>query len=88
MTDKTETTFDNKCYILSELWMEYRDEPDLEEFVSYNDIGLPLGFLISEQLVTPSDRAKEMVNETFELLLVALEVEDNGYENLSDLMVG
>lgn len=87
MTNK-ETTFENKCNILGELWIDYRDEEDLIEFITYNDLGLPLAFAISEDLVKPAPRAMDMVNESFEMLLVSLEVEDNGFETLDELMVG
>jgi len=86
--ENQETTFDNKCNILSELWVDYRDEPDLQDFISYNDLGLPLGFLVSESLVTPSQRAKDMIDETFVLLLASLEVEDAGFESFDELMLG
>ena len=86
--DNKETTFDNKCNILSELWVDYRDEADLQDFISYNDLGLPLGFLVSENLATPSQRAKDMIEETFVLLLASLEVEDAGFESFDELMLG
>ena len=86
--NKETTTFENKCLILAELWIDYRDEPDFKDFVSYNDLGLPLGFLIGEGLVTPSNKAKEMLEETFDMLLVSLGVEDAGFTNLDELMLG
>lgn len=86
--DNETTTFENKCLILAELWIDYRDEPDFKDFVSYNDLGLPLGFLIGEGLVTPSNKAKEMLDETFDMLLVSLGVEDAGFTNLDELMLG
>jgi len=85
---KRETTFDNKCEILSDLWMNHRFDKGFEDFVEYNDLGLPLAFLIAEDLVTPSDLAKSMLNETFELLLAAMEVDDEGSESLDDLLLG
>lgn len=89
MPDNEETTtFENKCNILSDLWLDYRSEPDFKDFVSYNDLGLPLGFLISEKVVTPNARAIDMIEETFVLLLATLEVEDTGFDTLDDLMVG
>ena len=81
------TTFENRCGILGDLWMQYRFEKQFEDFVQYNDIGLPLAFLIDEELVKPNAMAKSMVDETFDLLLVALKVEDNGFESLDELLV-
>lgn len=88
MSDKEETTFENKCNILAELWVDYRDSHDLQEYVSYNDLGLPLSFLVSEALVTPTPRAKDMIVESFDLLLSTLEVEDVGFTTLEELMLG
>lgn len=88
MSESKGTTFENKCNILSEVWVDYRDEKDLEEFLTYNDLGLPLGFMVSEALVTPSQKAKDMIAETFDLLLGTLEVEDIGFESFDELMLG
>jgi hypothetical protein len=85
---KDKTTFDNKCAIIGELWMSYRGDSQFEDFISYNDLGLPLGFLIAENLVRPNELAKSMVDETFDLLLSALEREDTGFESLDDVFVG
>jgi hypothetical protein len=88
MSDNKETTFEDRCNILGELWIDYRDEDDLQDFISYNDLGLPLAFAVAEDLVKPSARAVEMINESFELLLAALEIDDAGFTNFDDLMLG
>ena len=85
----SETSFETRCDILSDLWIEYKEEPQFRDFISYNDLGLPLSFLISEGLVTPNDKAIMMVNETFVLLLRSLEIEeDSGFDSLDDLLLG
>lgn len=81
------TKFENKCSILSDLWIKYRDEPDFKDFVDYNDIGLPLGFLVSEKLVSPGPMAINLIDETFLLLCAALETEDTGFESLEDMFL-
>jgi hypothetical protein len=86
--ENKETTFENRCNILSELWIEYRDEEDFKDFISYNDLGLPLAFMVSEGIVTANEKSKIMVNETFELFLATLGVEDNGFEDLDEMLVG
>ncbi len=88
MSNTDKTTFENKCDILSDLWMNYRFEKQFEDFVEYNDLGLPLGFMISEDLVSPKALAKSMIDETFALLLASLGIEDTGFESLDDLLVG
>jgi hypothetical protein len=86
--EKQTTTFEDKCNILGELWIDYRDEADLEDFISFNDLGLPLAFAIAEALVKPGAKAVEMVNESFDLLLASLEIDDAGFTNFEDLMLG
>lgn len=83
------TSFKVKCEIIGDLWMTYRHDSKFTDFIAYNDIGLPLGFLVSEDLVQPSALAKNMIEETFDLLLAALEIEeDTGFDSLDDLLVG
>jgi len=83
-----QNSFENKCNVLSDLWMTYRFDKKFEDFVSYNDIGLPLAFLVSEELVKPNPQAKSMVEETYDLLLAALDKEDGEFESFDDLMLG
>lgn len=83
------TSFEDRCNILAELWIEYRDQEDFKDFISYNDLGLPLSFMVSEGIVTANDKTSIMVNETFELFLATLGVElDTGFDSLDDLLVG
>lgn len=89
MANTDGTTFEARCNILSELWMEYRDEVEFTDFVEYNDLGLPLAFLLDEGIVQATDRATMMINETFDLFLATLgREEDEGYDNLDDMLVG
>jgi hypothetical protein len=87
MSDKTETPFEKQCSILGDLWMQYRFDPQFSDFVSYNDMGLPMAFMVSEKLVTPTALAKSMIEETFQLLLVSLKIEDDDFESLDDLFL-
>jgi len=81
------TEFESKCDILSELWLNYREEHDFYDFVKYNDIGLPLAFMISEEIVTnPTDAAQSFVIEAFDLFLQALGIEDSGFTNLNEIL--
>jgi hypothetical protein len=85
---ENKTSFANKCEILSDLWMTYRFNPRFDDFCSYNDIGLPLAFLLAESLVKEnSPLAKSMVEETFNVFLESLKLEDAGYESLDDILV-
>lgn len=83
-----ETTFDNKCGILSELWLEYREDPEFEDYIKYNDLALPLAYAITNQIIEVSDRVKSFVDEGFALLLDLLSVEDDNFQSLDDLFAG
>ena len=81
------TTFDNKCAILSDLWLNYKDEAELADFVEYNDLGLPLAYLIHTDLVTVNENGISYIDETFNLLCEGVGVDlDGEYESLNELM--
>jgi hypothetical protein len=81
-----QTDFMTRCRILADLWMDYRGEPEFEDFVQYNDLGLPLAYAISEGIVEKTDIATNFVNEAFDILLGALGIEDTGFNTLDDLL--
>jgi hypothetical protein len=80
------TSYTNKCEILADLWLNYRADEEFQDFVEYNDLGLPLAYLIASNIVKSTPAAKTFVEETFDLLLAAMEVEDTGFENMDDLL--
>lgn len=81
------TTQENKAEILAELWLNYRDDQNFEDFIAYNDLGLPLAYLLSTNIVKSTEMADKFIDETFELLLASLEVEDTGFETLDDIFI-
>jgi hypothetical protein len=81
-----ETTLDNKLSILSELWLDYRDDEEFTDFIEYNDLGLPLAYAISNDIVSISSSAEKFIGETFDLLLAALDLEDTGYADLTEVL--
>ena len=89
MSENKATPFETRCDILADLWMNYRKDDEFQDFAEYNDVGLPAAWMIAEELCTPNDRLKGMIDETFRLLLAALEIqEDTGFDSLDDLLVG
>lgn len=87
MENEEKTSFEAKCEILGDVWLNYRDDEDFIDFVEYNDLGLPLAYAIATDIIEPTEQAMKFVNETFELLLAGLEVEeDTGFESLDDLL--
>lgn len=80
------TTFESICSILGDLWMDYKSDKYFKDFIEYNDIGLPIAFLIDNELVEPSKLATQYVYETWDIFLAALEIkEDIGWQSLEEV---
>ena len=80
------TQFSNQCAILADLWMNYRDDEQFQDFAEYNDIGLPLGYFVSADLVKPLALAEQYIAETFNLLCAALHLPLEGeYDTLQTM---
>jgi len=84
----TTTAFSDKCKILSDLWLNYKDEDEFKDFVDYNDLGLSLAFCITHDIVASTDTAAGYINESFDLLLESLDAQDIGYTSLDELLMG
>lgn len=77
--------YKKKCSILNQLWCDYRHEEEFEDFVAYNDLGLPLAAMIDEEIVVSTPRAEIYINETYDLLIAALEIDDQDYDSLEQM---
>lgn len=81
------TDFSKRAEILGELWLDYREDENFEDFITYNDLGLPLAYLASQGLAKCEPRGELYINETWDLLLEALGIaEDTGWDSLDDLL--
>ena len=79
-------TMENKVSILAELWMNYRDDEQLKDFIEYNDLGLPMSYFLMNELVLPTKQSEVYIDETYGLLLASLGVNDVYYESLDELL--
>lgn len=79
------TDFSAKASILADLWMDYRDDENFKQFIEYNDLGLPIAYAIDNGIVDASPMAENFVHESFRLLLAAIGLEDEGFDNINDL---
>ena len=79
-------TFHNKITILAELWMNYRDDEDLQDFVEYNDLGLPLAYFLMNEIVLPTSQSELYINETYDLFIASLQVADREWESLDEVL--
>jgi hypothetical protein len=80
------TSFDNKADILSSIWTTYRLDAGFAEFIEYNDLGLPLAFAYSEGIIDFKNGGSTFIEETFDLLMATLDIEDEGFETLDDVL--
>lgn len=89
MTENTLTPFSRRAEILSDLWENYRRDSEFEDFIEYNDIGLPMSYAVSNGLAKLTDIGERFIDESFDLLLAGLGIEeDTGFETLDELLGG
>lgn len=82
------TTFDNKCHILAELWMNYRDDEQFKDFLEYGDLAFPLAYAISYQVISKSDKAESFIEEIWQMFLEMLGIFDteDGWTTLDEML--
>jgi len=81
------TDFINKCNILGQFYSQYKEEKDFEDFMEFNDLGLPLAYFVSESLCEVSDDGVRYIGETWNLFIASLELEDTGFTNLEEVFI-
>jgi hypothetical protein len=87
MSESQSTTIENKVTILSELWLNYRADEDFADYIEYNDLGLPLAYLVDNGVVKmENEMSVNLINETWDLLLAGLGIEDTGFETLDNML--
>lgn len=75
MTDETttdenvsdETRLAHRCEVLSTLWTFYRDTEDeaWAEFFTWADVGLPLSYMLHQELATATVEGTGVIDETW-----------------------
>lgn len=84
--EQSNTPFGNRCSILGQLWVDYKNDEMFGDFVEYNDLGLPLAFAVAEGIVDINQEVDRYINETWLLLLSGLGLEDTGFNDLDDML--
>jgi hypothetical protein len=70
--------FADKTGILGQLWIEFRDDPQFKVFIEYNDIGLPMAYMVAEGLIKElTPLGEQYIDESFKMLMDLLEVEES-----------
>jgi hypothetical protein len=85
----------NKCRILSDLWIHYKDEEkeedfiedyDLHELIRYADLSLPLAHFVRCELVTLNEESIKLIEEAYTLLIELLDLDlDEEFETLRQI---
>jgi hypothetical protein len=81
------TPFKVKCEILSDLWMEYRDDVEFADLFSYGDLAFPLAYAITNGYIDSTDKVAGFIDEAFDLLVSSMGIEDTGFEELDDIFL-
>ena len=79
------TTFEDKALILGQLWIQFKGEDEWVDFFEYNDLGLPLAFSFAEGIVNHTPSLEQYINETWDLFIEGLGIEDEGFARLEDI---
>ena len=76
-----------KLQILSDLYLNYREDDEFKEFAEYNDLGLPLAHLVTSGLAELKTEGFVYVSETYDLLVDAMGLPaDEEYESLEEMI--
>jgi hypothetical protein len=82
------TSIETKIDILADFYVEYKGNEKFADFFSYNDLGLPIAYALSNGIVGNTKLAEAFIDETFELLLEANDIgEDDGFDSLDDIIL-
>jgi hypothetical protein len=80
------TDFTKVCEILGTLYANYKEDEEIEDFIDFNDLGLPLAYLASENLCEVSDDGARYITETWVLFVQSLGLQDVGFETLDQML--
>lgn len=79
------TNFSEKCKVLGELWLYYREDASTNDgwssFFEINDIALPLSYMIDSGLaiVAGDGRAEEYIDQTWTMFCDFIGIDPDGW---------
>jgi hypothetical protein len=80
------TALADRAHILARLWINERDNEAFEEYMEFNDLGLPLAYSLSEGIIESNTLVEAHINDSFDMLLTVLKVEDTGFTDYMDII--
>lgn len=66
-----------KCEIIEDFSRFCLDEKVYPEFISYNDLGIPLAISVVAEIADLKNHGKDIIDETYSLMCELLEVDPN-----------
>lgn len=82
MINFSETTFANKCGILSEIWV--LEEPALQDYYDEWEISFGLAYAHANNYAQPTPTGEDLINDLWEYTLNLSAVVDTGFESLEE----
>lgn len=79
------TDFDSRALILGQLWVNFKQDDEWTDFFAYSDLGLPLAFSFAEGIINRTPSLEQYINETWDLFIEGLGIEDKGFARLEDI---
>jgi hypothetical protein len=87
MSETPTNHFFRKCEILGELWLNYRNDEQFQDFIEYNDLGLPLAYAFANEIAKETELAERYLNESYDLLAESLGVSGTEpFDSLEDML--
>ena len=83
----TMTTFENKCNILADVWLNFRFDDEYTEIIAYNDLGFPLAYALDSGMIESNERVASFVDEAWSMLLSAIGTDDKGFETYDEMLI-
>lgn len=80
------TTFIDKCFILSEVWLRYRNEPEFQDFFRFADLGMPFAYGVSQNLIVIREETVQFIETAWDWFMLGISIEDTGFENLDQII--
>lgn len=80
------TSFSDRCSILSQFWVDYKDDENFEDFMHCYDLGLPLAYSVDSGFIELTEKAVQLVNETWDAFLEEVGKTDEEFSDLSEIM--
>ena len=80
------TQFVDKCYILADIWIRYRNYYEFQKFFDYSDLALPYAYGVTQQHIVVREEAVKFIDEAWAILMANAEIEDTGFESLDEML--